>query len=118
IKIGNGLIPARTTTRIQYQLNLPAVPAVGLLYAPAQTGTTGGGLAAGDPIPGLGVGETFTVSTGSTTGVQTFTQGIEGTTVQDLIDWINGNANINATASLDGGDIQIVANDVQTGITV
>ncbi|WP_196257677.1 flagellar hook protein FlgE [Pelagibacterium limicola] len=119
IKIGNGLIPARSTTRVQYQLNLPAVPAVGLLYAPAQTGTNTGGIAGGDLLTAFtdfSAGETFTINTGQ--GVQTFTEGVDGTTVQELIDWINGNANINATASLAGGNIQIVANDVQTGLTI
>jgi flagellar hook protein FlgE len=33
IKVSNGLIPAQSTQRIDYQLNLPAQPAVGLLTA-------------------------------------------------------------------------------------
>jgi flagellar hook protein FlgE len=120
IKIGNGLIPARATSRVQYQLNLPAVPAVGLLYAPAQTGTTTGTVAGGDALtafPAFAAGNTFTLNTGA--GVETFTEGGAGfETVQDLIDWINGNANINATASIVGGNLQIVADDVQTGLVI
>lgn len=121
IKIGNGLIPARTTTRIQYQLNLPAVPAVGLLYAPAETTSNEGGALTGgtllDSLPGFGAGDTFTINTGN--GVQTFTDdGTSSDTLQNLVDWINGNASINATASIVGGELQIVADDVQTGLTI
>lgn len=119
IKVGNGLIPARTTSRIQYQLNLPAVPAVGFLYAPAETGTNTGTVAGTDALTSFAdfaAGETFTINTGA--GVQTFTEGVDGSTVQDLINWINSNPSIAATAAIDGGDFTITADDVQTGLTI
>lgn len=118
VKVSNGLIPARATNRVNYQLNLPAVPAVGILNAPAQTGTTAGTLAGTDALTGVGftAGQTFTLNTGA--GIQTFTEGVDGATVDDLIAWINGNANINATASLTGGNIRLVADDVQTPLTI
>ncbi|WP_404403206.1 flagellar hook protein FlgE [Pelagibacterium halotolerans] len=119
VQVSNGLIAAEATQRIQYGLNLPAVPAVGLLNAPASTSTNTGTVAGGDALsafPDFAGGDTFTVDTGA--GVETFTEGVDGTTVQDLINWINGNANINATASIVGGDLVIEADDVQTGITI
>lgn len=117
IKVGNGLIPAQKTGRIQYQLNLPAVPAVGLLHAPAATGTNVGGLVGTDPVPGLAANETFIIDTGA--GAQVYEQGVTGTSVSDFIAWFNGNASINAQAQLDGdGNISIVADDVQTGLTI
>lgn len=117
IKIGNGLIPARTTTRIQYQLNLPAVPAVGLLYAPAQTGTTNDGLTNASAIPGMASGDAFTINTGGAT--HSFDYDADGPTVGDLIAWIDGETDINAEAFLDAdGRLQVRALDVQTAITL
>lgn len=119
VQVSNGLIPARSTQRVDYGLNLPAVPAVGLLDAPASTSTNTGAVAGGDPLSGFPdfvANDTFTLDTGD--GVETFTEGVDGTTVQDLINWINGNANLNATASIAGGDLLIEADDVQTGLTV
>lgn len=118
VKVGNGLIPAKATQRINYALNLPAAPAGGILHAPAETGTSLGTLTGADALTtvGFAAGGTFTIDTGA--GVQTFTEGVDGTTVDDLVAWINGQSGIEATASLDSGDIRLIADNVNLAINI
>jgi flagellin-like hook-associated protein FlgL len=64
---------------------------------------------------GIANTQTFSVSDGTTT--YTFT-GTAATTVQDLINGINGDAALKVTASLDNGMLRLTADDNATGFTI
>ena len=116
VKISNGLIPAKASQRINYELNLPAVPAVGLASDFATTVSTASGMDGSEDINtafGWNPGENFTVG-GATFAVA------GGETVADLLAWINNPANATgAKAELDGeGRLQITAAVTEQPLTI
>jgi flagellin len=119
-----GDTPAGTETLTLSGGALSAAQSVDLtgpnIAEPASTTSTTTGMTGATTLASLdnfAATETFTIDTGD--GVQTFTEGTEGTTIDELITWINGNADINATASLnDDGALVITADDNETGITI
>ena len=116
VKVSNGLIPAKATQRINYELNLPAVPAVGLASDFATTVSTADGMDGTEDLNtafGWSNPQTFEVGGASYT--------VTGTdTVADLIAWINNPVNsTGATAQLDSeGRLQITANVTEQPLTV
>lgn len=123
VRVSNGLIPAKATQRIDYELNLPDTPAVGLAADFATTQSTANDLDGSEALqgaaPGLGwaAGGEFTISVGGG-ATYTFEEGVDGTTVQDLVDWVNSTVN-GANASLDDeGRLQIVAENTNHGMTI
>lgn len=118
VRISNGLIPANATSRVQYQLNLPAVPAVGLAAAPASGVSSMSGLSASDELVGdlsWALGEEFTVAVGG--GAPTAFVAGAGSTLQDLINWVNTSVD-GASASLNAdGQLIIRANRTDQSIT-
>lgn len=118
VRISNGLIPANATTRVQYQLNLPAVPAVGLAASPASGVSSVNGLSPSDDLVGdLGWVDTeqFSVAVGGGAAVA-FTAN-PASTLQDLINWVN-NSVPGASASINAdGQLIIAADRIDQSLT-
>ncbi|MEQ8446286.1 MAG: flagellar hook-basal body complex protein [Pelagibacterium sp.] len=123
VRVSNGLIPAKSTQRIVYEVNLPDTPAVGLAADFATTLSTADDMDGTETLqgaaPGLGwtAGDDFTITVGGG-ATETFVEGVDGTTVQDLIDWVNGSVP-GATASLDSeGRLQITAENTNHDMVI
>lgn len=119
VRVSNGLIPAKATQRIDYELNLPAVPAVGLAANFATTLSTAVDLTGDETLASLGwtAGQEFTVSVG---GGATHSFSVTGGAqdLNDLIDWVNSTVQ-GASASLDGeGRLRITADNANHGMTI
>jgi flagellar hook protein FlgE len=118
IKIDNGLLPAMATRRIDYQLNLPAVPAVGMLGSTAQTVSNAGGyddntaLLVGDL--GYGEGDISLTINGTTNNFTVDST----TTVGNFRAWLDSLAGINT--ALEGTDNRLViaADDPEVDFTI
>ncbi|AEQ51893.1 flagellar hook protein FlgE [Pelagibacterium halotolerans] len=123
VQVSNGLIPAKATQRIDYEVNLPDTPAVGLAADFATTLSDDGDLDGTETLQGAAPGfgwaasDQFTISVGGG-AVETFEEGVDGTTLQDLVDWVNSSV-AGASASLDSeGRLQIVADDTNHDIAI
>jgi flagellar hook protein FlgE len=142
LRLDNAFLPAQQTTRINYQLNLPQLPktdqykesqAVGseLLNAgdfvsitpdtPATDSSTAttltGATLLTDASIGLSNGQTLIIGDGNAADNHTFNVG-PASTLQNLIDGINGQANLDVTASLVGGQLVLTADNNVANITV
>ncbi len=112
VQVSNGIIPARATNRVQYELNLPAVPAVGLVVSPASVASTRAGMTANQVLDGYQF--RLTVGAGAP---QTFTAS-STSTLQDLVNWVNTSVT-GATASISGGgELVIAADNAADSLTV
>ncbi len=121
IKVSNGLIPAQVTQRINYELNLPDVPSVGLVadFATVLSDATLPVLSdSTDLVTDLGMtaGDELTIAVGGG-ATQTYTL-TGGDTLGDLRTWLEANAP-GVTASIDDdGRFRIAANDTDDGFVL
>ncbi|WP_127144739.1 flagellar hook protein FlgE [Pelagibacterium montanilacus] len=128
IEISNGLIAAKPTERIDYQLNLPADPAVqnSGVFPSFEFDMTG--IDPNDDLvdifPGWTSGQSMTVTANNQDF--TFTEGDTGATLNDLIGWldglddvgaqINGSGNLVVRATTDTS-IEIAGDAAAAGLT-
>ncbi|SDG45667.1 flagellar hook protein FlgE [Pelagibacterium luteolum] len=118
IKVSNGLIGAEATGRIKYELNLPAEPASGLSADFATVLSNADQLDGDSELAadlGWTAGDTFAMTINGTT--HTFTEGTDGTTLDDLIAWVNNTGAANARLD-EAGRLAVSPIDADYAITL
>ncbi|WMT85735.1 flagellar hook-basal body complex protein [Pelagibacterium sp. 26DY04] len=121
VRVSNGLIPAKATQRIDYELNLPDTPAVGLAadFATALSGTDLDELTDETPLADLDIepDDRLTFSLNGTAVTPDFIAEA-GDTVGDLRTWFAENAP-GVDVSVDAeGRLQIVAGSTEDTFTI